>query len=244
MTLKRILTGFGVLLLLATSAFADIAYIGQEPADQAWNGPLGLAFDVNTPITITYMGVYNGNAPTIPQLVSELQVAIYQTTGTQNPGPNQGPGQEAVTTTGTQVAGTVVTFNAGTSYTQLPGDSYDLFQAITPVTLAPGAYEVVATGFTSGQPNGNDGNGGPGSIEGITDGSITYVEYPSYGTNGPSLYYPNVVDTYPASNYPNGGPPNRYDAGTFAIAPDGGTTLPLLGLAVGGLAGLRRKLSV
>jgi hypothetical protein len=212
MMFRRILTICGVLALAGGSAFADIGYIGQNqsnstqiPPLQAWAGPLGMEFRVNSAITITYMGVYNANALTDSELVSQLQVAIFQTDSTLVPG--------------TEIDATAVTFQTDTAYTKLSGDQYDLFQSITPITLQPGYYAVVAVGFTGSQPNGNQGFvGGVGAQEGM-NASLTYLDLPRYG-NGSGLYYPEVADTYPDSaNQP--GPPNRYDAGTFATPEPG-----------------------
>jgi hypothetical protein len=123
-------------------------------------------------------------------------------------------------------------FTSSTPNVTLPGDTWDLFQSIVPVTLGPGDYSVVAVGFNGNQLNGNVGNsGGTAPSEGTS--SIIYVGSGRFdGTAG--LYFPTTIDS---------GPPNRYEAGTFAT-PDGGTTLSLLGLAIVGLAGLRRKLSL
>lgn len=200
MKFKRILTVCAVLALAATSAFADIAYIGQNngtviPPLQGWNGPLGMDFDVNSSINILYMGVYNANAIGDAELASQLQVAIFNRD------------------TGLMVAGTEKTFQSDTAYTQLPGDVYDLFQSITLVTLAAGHYSVVAVGFNNSQPNGNSGfGGGVGAKEGILDGSITYVGGSRYAGSNGTLFFPTTID---------GGPPNRYDAGTFAVPEPG-----------------------
>jgi hypothetical protein len=217
---KRILTVCGVLALAATSAFADIGYIGQNngtviPPLQGWTGPLGMDFDVNTAITITYMGVYNAFALTKPELASTLEVAIFNISGTM-------------------VAGTDTTFKASTAYTQLSGDVYDLFQSITPVTLGPGDYSVVAVGFNGNQPNGNQGfTDGVGASEGITNGSISYVGTARFDYSGGGLHLPLVID---------GGPPNRYDAGTFAV-PEAGfySIFTVFALALTALGITRRR---
>jgi hypothetical protein len=200
MKFKRILTVCAVLALAATSAFADIAYIGQNngtviPPLQGFTGPLGMDFDVNSSITINAMGVYNFNAIADTELVSQLKVAIFNRD------------------TGTMVLGTDTTFQPDTAYTQLPGDAYDLFQSITLVTLAVGHYSVVAVGFNPNQPNGNHGfSGGVGATEGILDGSISYVGSSRYAGSNGTLFFPTTID---------GGPPNRYDAGTFSVPEPG-----------------------
>jgi hypothetical protein len=124
-----------------------------------------------------------------PTLASPLSVEIFNV-GTGNP-----------------VAGTLVNFSARRDYAQL--DATDLFAPITPVTLNPGiTYEVVAVGFNGAQMNGNQGTGGIGAQE----GGGPYINYigSSYYDYNTSLDLPNIVD---------GGPANRYEAGTFAFNP-------------------------
>jgi len=231
MTFKKILTVFGVLALAATSAFADIAYIGQSqsgsisiPPLQGWTGSLGMDFDVSSAITIQYMGVYNAFALTDTELASPLEVAIF----------NRDTGQI--------VAATDVKFQADTPYLRfLPVDVYDLFQAVTPVTLGAGDYSVVAFGFNDSQPNGNQGYccspynypDAIGAAEGMS--SITYVGTGRYD-NSSILDFPTTID---------GGPPNRYDAGTFATPEPGFYSISaVFALALTGLsAAVRRRKS-
>jgi hypothetical protein len=69
------------------------------------------------------------------------------------------------------------------------------------------------------------------------------------GYNGGSdiaLFANNLLGDYGSQEYGDlGGYGNTTSGGTFTLSavPDGGTTLLLLGLAIAGLAGLRRKLS-
>jgi hypothetical protein len=222
MKLNRIHTVLGFLVLGAIPALADIAYIGQlQPGGnglQAWQGSLGMTFTVNSAITVNDMGVYNWLGPTGAPLAAPLTVAIYNTS------------------TGFIVNGTEFTFNAGQAYTQLPGDNFDLFEQIKPVQLAPGGYEVVAVGFGPNQFNGNQGfgNGAAGAAEGAPPSVITYTNGGFYSNdNGGTLVLPTIAD---------GGPANRYDAGTFAFSTPEPGFYGVLALGLTGLAiAVRRK---
>ena len=74
-----------------------------------------------------------------------------------------------------------------------------------PLDLAPGAYTMVAYGYNAAEPNGNSGGGATSwTTDGGTDNGIQFVGVSRYGfTDGA---FPNNVD---------GGPANRYAAGTL-----------------------------
>jgi hypothetical protein len=99
--------------------------------------------------------------------------------------------------TGTLV-GPSVFFQAGGSYLQIGGDA---FQSVSPFVLVPGLYSIVSL---------NDSNfnsmGAPNIYQQLDDlnGAISFVGGGRYGTL--SFALPPTID---------GGPPNRYDAGTF-----------------------------
>jgi hypothetical protein len=93
-------------------------------------------------------------------------------------------------------------------------------------------------------PSGNGGLflDGPGMVFDLANGD--YVGVCGTGcTTGGLPYNLNVVDTTGNYTHNNEGIGVNFTA-VPATVPDGGTTLLLLGLAVAGLAGLRRKLSV
>jgi len=86
-------------------------------------------------------------------------------------------------------------------------------------------------------------------------GGYLFFQHPAIGANGPyACFINNATGCFHNSSFVfdptenSDGPSNPYlsMSGTQVIAstPDGGTTLALLGLAVAGLAGLSRKLSV
>ena len=103
------------------------------------------------------------------------------------------------------------------------GGPANLLDTYGPLFLSGGSGEYVEIWQA-----GNDGYG-------TNPGANTYGFWEGNASNG---YYGIVGPVSPGGW--------NYDVGSFTITavPDGGTMLALLGLAVAGLAGLRRKLSV
>ena len=127
--------------------------------------------------------------------------------------------------------GTAVTFVAGTNYSFVPG-SKDVFQSVLPFVLGPGSYSVVAVGFSAADKNGNTGVGStPPSVTDNGGGLISFVGSGRYNRSA-TFGLPATID---------GGPVNRYDAGTFEFeaVPEPGTFL-LAGAALA-IAGLIRR---
>ncbi len=106
--------------------------------------------------------------------------------------------------------------NTGTRLAELnftaadPGELVqgDRFKSLpTPLDLQPGDYPIVAYGYGAGEPNGN--TGGPAYADkSLNDGdeAIVFVGGGRFGTAG---QFPATVD---------GGPVNRYSAGTFEFS--------------------------
>lgn len=205
----------------SSHASSIIAY--NDPSGQgtqSWTGNMGLTFNVNAPINVTSLGVFNASGS--GTITGTINVVIYNNSG---------------------VAVTPVESFHGT-YT--PGGlGYDVFQAITPVLLAPGSYEVDAVGFSSSDMNGN-----------MTTGSSSG---PTLNTGGGLLTFTGAAyDSSTILNDPTGcssgclaapSPQNhQFDAGTFTYlaaaspVPEPSSFL-LLGTGVLGIVGMiRRKL--
>jgi hypothetical protein len=182
-----------------------------DPAGQGtqnWYGNLALTFDVNTPITVNALGVYNAYGTGL--ITGPIYVEIYDFT------------------TNSVVAG--VTIFAG----QYTPQGYDVYQAVTPVTLASGSYEVDAVGFGSSDLNGNlntDSSSGP--ILNNLGGALTFTGAAwDYST---SLDHPTTCSTCQVGAVQN----SQFDAGTFvATVPEGGSNLPYLLLGGGSCFGV------
>jgi hypothetical protein len=121
-----VLTGLLFLVALGSTAQAFIAYNvpGPSTGNQSWTGSLGMDFDVNAPITVTSLGVYDSGQNGIS---GTLYVVIFNAD--------------------TQVAVTSTLSFTGTQGTLIDGSRFQ--DLTTPVTLAPGHYSVVSWG--SGQ---------------------------------------------------------------------------------------------
>jgi len=156
----------------ATIAYADPADTGNE----AWTGNLGEDFTVNSPITITALGVYDsGQGP----INGDLEVAIFSSSGTQE-------------TPAEIFTGPI------TSYTLIGGD---VFQTLTaPITLGPGNYSLTTTGWSSTVLNGNANAPGytPPTLN-TGGGAITFSGI-GYSTT-PGLVYLAPVSPYPANQF-------------------------------------------
>jgi PEP-CTERM motif len=115
----------------------------------------------------------------------------------------------------------------------------DRFLDIPDYVLAPGLYSIVAVGFSLIDLNGNlDPTGGARTPSIINDGGglITFGGGSRYGFS-PTLVLPGITD---------GGPANRYDAGTFVFSPVPEPSSYLMMLAALGVIGtvVRRRSAV
>ena len=188
---------------------------GTSQGNQAFGGNLDLIFVVNSPITVTYLGVFDNGSPTI---AGTIDVGLYYY------GPIGGSPVNTV------VASAV--FNSSGTYTSVGNDE---FQAIAPLLLAPGRYNLDAVGFNASDLNGNAGScnvspycGYPGNTStaatlNTLSGALTFV----------GSYNGGAYDTSSSLDYPDSGsaaPAYVYNAGTFAIGslsstvPEGGAS--------------------
>jgi hypothetical protein len=242
MRTKNTLLKVGVVLgglALALQASADtVAYQVPTTLNPAGlnNGSLGapvniaLEFTVNTPINVTALGAYDatiGHSGT--GFAAPVQIGIYSE-------------DNAVLVT------PVVTFGSGNSGIALGGGDSSRYQTITAVTLEPGTYQVIASGFagdgeTLGAPYWNvfftggtdnpiifDGDGaGTGAL--TMEGTF-YSTEPGFQTVGSD---PGINDD--TAHGPYGGPTFTYTA----VPEPSASQLALLGAGVFGLIHLGRR---
>jgi hypothetical protein len=201
------------LLPASTIAYDNDTSLGDVGFLQNWPGVLGLDFNVNKAITVTALGAYD-------------QGVVANLAGVD--------GTSGVTvgiydrTTQTLVSPTAL-FTPASPGVQINGDA---FKAES-FTLLPGEYSVVSyndknynEGYVSNVFN-------PTSTENSGGGAISFVGSGRYAATA-GLTYPTQVD---------GGPSNRYDAGTFAFVPEPSSYVLLIGAAIGGLAWRVRRRS-
>ena len=205
-----------LLALTGASVHADtVAYADPgNQGTQGFGGNLGLNFSVVSPITVTSLGAFNASGTGI--ITGTIQVVIFNTT------------------TNTEVT-PVVTFGPNASYTAL---GFDVFQAITPVVLGPGSYQVDAVGFSASDHNGNLNTGSSSGPVLSGGGSILFT---GAGYDGSA-----TLDDPSACA---GCKPNQFDAGTFTFTttptPEPSSLL-LFGsglVALAGMAGLKKLLA-
>jgi hypothetical protein len=216
--MKRLLAAAPLLALIGVLPVhaSIIAYI--DPAIQgfqAWPGNLALTFDVLSPITVTALGVFNASGTGV--ITGPIQVAIYDTAAHTQVTP-------------------IVTFSGTFSPAGL---GFDVFQAIGPVVLGPGSYEVDAVGFNSNDLNGNlsDGSSSGPTLNG--GGSLAFTG---------AAYDASTVLDMPITCVGCQGTPlqfRQFDAGTFQFTASSGVpepaTLGLLGCGLAGLSTLLRR---
>jgi hypothetical protein len=136
--------------------------------------------------------------------------------------------------TGTQSGGIrVAIFNQATK-TIVPGldaiiignaDAYSgnhRMKNVPAVTLMPGDYMIVAKGYNANELNGNSGVGTPFAPGDLGNGAISYAATCAYGSTRLGFAYPTN---------PDGGPGNRYLAGTFRYSRPSGAVTTMVGTA-------------
>jgi hypothetical protein len=180
-----------LLILAAAASAADtIAYVVPDgtPGNQNFSGSLGMDFDVVKPIVVTQLGVFHDTTVS-SDLQAPLEVKLYQ----RDP---------------TGVCHTILAtleFKAGDEG-KLTDSSF--FKPLpTPITLPAGFHGTIeASGYGNLEMNGNMGLGGGGWYTDDGGGLISFVGGGRFGDEVHPKYWPANID---------GGPENRYAAGTF-----------------------------
>jgi hypothetical protein len=193
--MKRLFAMFSLIVLRGVVSLhaGIIAY--NDPANQAsvgdGAGNIALIFNVNSPISVTDLGVFNAFGS--GTITGTVQVVIWNIITNAQATP-------------------VATFHG--SYTPA-GLGYDVFQSITPVTLGVGSYEVDEVGlgcvFGCLDDFGNQAHGSTGPVLNTGGGLLTF--------NGAAYDESTTLDEpFPGSCSGCNGLPSQssqFDAGTF-----------------------------
>jgi hypothetical protein len=179
-----------------------------DSGNQGWLGNLSEIFTVNSPITVSELGVFDNGSSTLNEPLT-VGIANFTNSGV--------------------VPVVSYTFAAGT-YSNVQGN--DVFYLLpTPVVLTPGTYEVDSVGWGPSQLNGNT------NCNGLPVGAYGCTGSPSSGTSldslGGAITFNGGAydDTSGGLDYPAGItqlPANSLSVGTFAVPEGGASPLYLL----------------
>ena len=179
--------GFGTTTFPGVAGTVAYRVLAGTVGNQDYGGTLGMDFVVNEAIQITELGCFDSGGNGIG---SNIDVKLYARND------NGTPTNFADDTAGAVLATNV--FATTSPGTLLEGNRFK--PLASPLTLAPGAYTIVASGYSATELNGNSGAGWETNSGG---GKVSFVGTARYG----------YVNTFPALI--DGGPSNRYAAGTF-----------------------------
>lgn len=175
--------GFGVASVSASTIpyEVDAGVVG----NQAFDGALGMDFDLWAPISVTHLGVFDSGSNGI---LLNLNAEIWSRTG--NAGVKLfelpfGPGNDGVAIAGSRFKPLAV-----------------------PQILGPGSYTIVARGYGAAEQN---LNANVPLVKRVHSGGVMQF------VGGGRYNFPVVPGAFPAT--PDGGPFNRYGAGTFIFDP-------------------------
>ena len=178
----------------AQGAVTSLSLPAGLAGNQSYSGALGMDFNVLQATDITELGCFDDSGNGIATGVT-LTVQIWARNQNGTPGTTaDDTGQSMLTS---------LTFTRADPGT--PTGAYRFKPLATPRTLPPGAYTIVAHGYSGAERNGN----GVANVVNTGGGLIGFVGTSRYGTAG----------QFPGT--PDGGPATRYGAGTFSFRRSG-----------------------
>jgi hypothetical protein len=223
-----------------------IIFNNDRQTGNQWGYTVGMDFTVNSTVSVTALGTFDSN---ISGLTDPVTTAQINTSLEQGISSGDAPHiQVAIynVNTGTQVSPVVSFFYNDPNIANYYAIAGSIFQNITPFSLPPGTYSIVAAGYNYALAFGDikDLNVNPPLTPPTFDtllGALTLTGDARSNGNGsgtPGLGFP--TDYTESESSPD------FLAGTFIAVngvPDAGSTLSLLGVALLGVEGLRRKFS-
>jgi hypothetical protein len=163
--------------------------------NQNFGGSLGLDFIVIEPVLVTELGAFDSNGDGFS---GTLTTQLWQRNDGGTPGTPDDDSGVAILASTTFSPANPGTLEGGTRFRTLE----------SPLTLQPGSYSIVTSGFGVSDPNGNLGTPNAGDWESDDgEGALQFTGRGRFGTAG----------TFPANA--DGGPSNRYAAGNLKILP-------------------------
>jgi hypothetical protein len=197
---KPILAGLAALCFSGDLANGQsiVAYQIDEgvAGGQEFGGTLGMDFDVLYPLVVHSLGAFDSDSD---GFALPITVELWSRDDFDTPDDSSDDDGDEVLAS--------IEFEEGDTGAAMGGSRFlDLSE---PLELAPGAYTIVGFGYGSGEPNFNLGgsDGGPLVLNVTNSQGILFIGSGRFGDPGPEIF--------PFT--PDGGPFNRYGAGTFSF---------------------------
>lgn len=160
--------------------------------NQNFGGALGMDFNTTRTVRVTSLGVFDSGSD---GLSSTITAQLWRRNENGTPGVFTDDTGQSLLSTASFTAASPGTLEGGSRFKPLAA----------PLDLAPGAYTMVAYGYSAAEMNGNLGVGAASwTTDGGTGAALQFVGGSRYGLSGGP--FPNILDF---------GPANRYAAGTF-----------------------------